>query len=343
MHILHVHLGKSHRSSWRQTELLISELAREPDICQSLVCHIDSPLRDSLASLPVRIVPVCSRLGGHGIAADIVHAHEAWAVRWTSVHALLRRTPYVLTRRESAPMQDTWKNRLVYGRAACITALTSPIAKELETWLGKEVVCIPGCSARLQENFRKTQKIWEQFAGKILVGHIGALVDRVKGQSLILDAARRLRTSYPELHFLFWGDGEDRDFLCQRSEDLENVSWMGFEPDIGPCIAALDLFVFPSHSEGRGSILLDVMDFGVPVIASKLGGIPDIIVHNVNGELLSSLNSEELEKAIIRLYTDKDLARKYVRAGRERVKNFTPQITAVRYLKVYHRVYAGRS
>ena len=76
-------------------------------------------------------------------------------------------------------------------------------------------------------------------------------------------------------------------------------------------IQCFDLFVFPSLNEGLGSVLFDVMQSNVPIIASDIGGIPDIIQNEKNGILVPIKESEAIYNAIIRLYNDEALRKKF--------------------------------
>lgn len=139
----------------------------------------------------------------------------------------------------------------------------------------------------------------------------------------------------PNIHFIMLGDGPDAEQLKDESKTLTNMEWLGFKQNPGDYFAALDLFVFPSRNEGLGSTLLDVMDFMVPIIASDVDGIPDIVKHEQTGLLIPVNNADALAKAILRLFNDKPLREQLATTAKEKLDNFTPATMAKRYLALY--------
>jgi glycosyltransferase involved in cell wall biosynthesis len=95
------------------------------------------------------------------------------------------------------------------------------------------------------------------------------------------------------------------------------------------------MFVFPSRNEGLGSTLLDVMKIGIPIIASRVGGIVDIIKDNENGLLFDINNLGELEKLILALYEDHKKAESLVSNAKKSVEKYSAQNMAEAYIKIY--------
>ena len=127
---------------------------------------------------------------------------------------------------------------------------------------------------------RRCQERGDQGAtsqGKFLVGHVGALDNGQKGQEFIIAAARELERSHPDVHFMLVGGGDDEAMLRSAAAGLSNLTFTGFVDNVGDYLAAFDVFILPSNREGIGSILLDAMEQGLPVIASRVGGVPDIV------------------------------------------------------------------
>ncbi|GAB2787966.1 glycosyltransferase family 4 protein [Halomonas shantousis] len=339
LHVCHVNLARGFRGGERQTALLIQALARH-GIRQTLVCRRDSPLRDEVAVLPVAVVSADSQLAGHFTVprADIVHAHEAKAVHWAYLQHRLRGTPYILTRRVPQPIKDKPFNRLTYRAAACAVGISSVIEHHLEERSWCPVTRIPSALSHLPSDPERVAALRQRFAGRRIVGHVGALVDRHKGQRLLIEAARRLRTSHPDLLFLCLGQGEDGDALRAESSDLDNLVWEGFQRNVGDYLEAMELFAFPSRNEGLGSTLLDAMDHGVPIVAARVDGIPDIVIDQESGVLVPAEDSDALAQAIAALIDDPERRTRLAAGARRRLDAFTPQAMGSAYLALYRRL-----
>lgn len=339
LHICHVNLARGFRGGERQTALLIQALA-DRGIAQSLVCRSDSPLRDAIAKLPVMLVSAHSQLAGHLRAprADLVHAHEAKAVHWAYLHHLLRGTPYLLTRRVPQPIRNKRFNRLTYRATSCAVAISSVIEHHLCQRAWCPVTHIPSALAHLPSDPARVAGLRERFHGHRVVGHIGALVDRHKGQRLLIETAEQLRDSHPDLLFLCLGQGEDDAQLRRESSHLDNLVWEGFRDNVGDYLEIMDLFAFPSRNEGLGSILLDAMDHGVPVVATAVDGIPDIVAHGRSGLLVPPGDAQALAAAITDLIDDPAQRARLAQGAREQLADFTPASMAKAYLTLYERI-----
>jgi glycosyltransferase involved in cell wall biosynthesis len=99
--------------------------------------------------------------------------------------------------------------------------------------------------------------------------------------------------------------------------------------------AAFGLFILPSNKEGVGSILMDAMSVGLPIVASRVGGVPEIVIDNENGIIIDAGRSDQLKAAILRLYEDPDLARRIGDNGKTRGRNFSADIMSQKYLEIY--------
>ncbi|MDR2034142.1 MAG: glycosyltransferase family 4 protein [Helicobacteraceae bacterium] len=336
MKIAHINLARGFRGGERQTALLIEELNRR-GFSQTLVCRADSPLRDLLKSLPnLDFWTANSFLGAHfrAIKADILHAHEAKAARWAYIENRLRKTPYIITRR--VPNQPSKSALKTYKKAFCVAAISTAIKRILnDRDPSLKIEIIPSAFTPIEPNAQNANKIREQYAQKIVIGHIGALVDRHKGQSYLIDAARALQSARPDLIFVFLGEGKDRSYLESLAKGLNNVKFLGFRSDVVDYIAAFDLFVFPSNEEGLGSTLLDVMQIGVPIVASNVDGIVDIIIDNQTGVLIAPRDSKAIESAILKYLDDPKRYQILAQNAKKFVKSFDPVIMTDRYLKIY--------
>lgn len=298
-------------------------------------------MRERLAGVEnLEFVTANHQLAGHGAVgkADIVHAHEAKAVHWACWHHMTRKVPYLLTRRVDTPVREKLINRLCYSRAARRVAISRVIQKSLDDKAWGGVDLIPSAMASLPHSPEKTAAFRRQFSGRFLIGHAGALVDRHKGQRVLLEAARKLANQYPDIHFVFFGHGDDEVALRRESEGMANVTWMGFRENIGDYLAGLDVFAFPSRNEGLGSVLLDVMDLGIPIVASEVGGIPDIVLHEKTGLLVPSGDADALAEALAKLHDSSRLREALSGSARENLAWYSAAAMAESYLEIYKEI-----
>jgi glycosyltransferase involved in cell wall biosynthesis len=147
-------------------------------------------------------------------------------------------------------------------------------------------------------------------------------LNRMKGVEYFLDAAALLAPRFPEVRFLIVGDGAARKELEDRAGRLglaERVIFTGFRKDVPDLLPEAAVSVLPSLSEGLSNSLLESMASGVPAVAARVGGNPEIVEHNVSGLLVPERDSAALAGAIGSLLEDPQLAARLGEAGRRRV------------------------
>ena len=164
--------------------------------------------------------------------------------------------------------------------------------------------------------------------GPVLVT-IGRLADQ-KGHRYLLQALPRLLETWPQLCCLFVGEGELRDALHHMAIDLgveQACRFVGVRADIADILAAADLFVLPSLSEGFPFVLLEALVMGCPIVASRVNGIPELIEEGKTGFLVPAREPQALALAIQKLLSDPAAASRMGAAGRTVVRE---QFTADR-------------
>lgn len=342
MHITHINLARGFSGGERQTALLIGRLSGK-GIEQRLVCRSDAPLRKLLQATPgLTFHTAGSMFSGHRFGrmeTDIFHAHEAKAAHWAFLETRLGGRPYVITRRVPNPLKTYGITPAVYKKAAAVAAISSKIKKTLEAYNpGLFIPLIPSAAGELPNRPEQVGKLRRKYENRFVIGHIGTLRDRAKGQADVIGAARHLSARHRGLHFVFLGKGEDENRLKSMAAGMENIEFAGYTQYPGDYLSVMDIFVFPSPEEGLGSSILDAMDYGVPVVASNVGGIPDIVAHEKNGVLVPPRDKGALADAIERLYGNPDLRERFSRAGRATAAAYSPGAMAERYLALYGNI-----
>src|SRR5690606_38104845 len=202
---------------------------------------------------------------------------------------------------------------------------------------------IHSSSSALPVDAARSAAVRERYRGKLLVGHVGALDNRQKAQELILEVAREVEDSHPHLHFLLVGGGDDEAWLKRAAAGLGNLTFVGFVDNVGDYLAAFDLFVLPSRREGIGSILLDAMEHRLPIVASRVGGVPEIVHDGENGILIDPERADQLKAGVLRLAGDPELRRRYGEQGHSLAQRFTADVMCRKYLALYEAAVADRA
>ncbi len=308
--VCHLNLASAYGGGERQTELLVHELARR-DVAQRLVVTAGSGLAErcaGAAGLDIRIVPRRHLAAARAIRGCILaHAHDGRSVYAALLARLLYGIPYVVTRRVITGKSIAGLRGLAYGRAARVVGISTATVEDLrQGGLDADIALIHDARSPLHADEKEVARIRTARAGKLLIGHTGVLDDAVKGQATIIEAARAVRERHPDWHFMLLGEGRDRRRFAGAIGDLGNVELVGWVDNLGSYLAAFDLFVFPSRREALGSSLLDALQNGLPIVASNVGGIPDVIEDGANGRLVEPGDAVQLVAAIEALLSDED-------------------------------------
>jgi glycosyltransferase involved in cell wall biosynthesis len=161
--------------------------------------------------------------------------------------------------------------------------------------------------------------------GKI-VGIVGRLSE-VKGHTYLIHAFKMVKDEYSDVQLLIVGEGKIKPHLLKLVSELrmrDDVVFLSPVFDTSEVLSVMDIFCLPSLKEGLGLALMEAQALGIPVIATRVGGITSLIEDEKTGLLVKPENTEELSKAILRLLKDKDLARNLGERAREFIQeNFS--------------------
>jgi len=345
--VAHVNLARGYRGGERQTQLLIEGLAEQGWRQRLVARRGESLARHCTAIVGLDTVEVAGNVIAGAMAlrgCDLVHVHEGRATQAAYLNALSRGTPYLVTRRVQKGPRHTRSNRRMYGRAAAIIPVSAAIGASITALdAALEWSVIPDASSGLTVDPARVADLRAGFGGDFVVGHVGALDDSHKGQLQIVSIARRLAQANPGIRFVLVGGGRDEALLKRAASGLDNVQFAGQVDDVGNYLAAFDAFIYPSRHEGLGSILLDAMEFGLPVVGTAVGGIPEIIDHDTNGLLCSPDDIEALAEAVLRFHRDPDLRERVGRVNENKAEEYSPARMTSRYIEVYDGLVGART
>lgn len=345
MRIAHINLAGGFRGGERQTELLIRELANA-GYEQVLVARRNGDLVNRMRDAAVDMREVRPRLLSAALAvhdAELVHVHEGRSIYAAYVRSILSGTPYVVTRRVNNPIGQHWLAHKAYKRAACVVGVSEDISKILLRYDPMiRTIAIRSASSGFVTDQEEVARIRGRHAGKFLVGHVGALDNVQKAQEYIIQVAWELQKSHPQIQFMLVGGGSDEAMFRQAAAGLQNLEFAGFVDNVGDHLAAFDLFILPSNKEGIGGILLDAMDQGLAIVASNVGGVPEIVRGGENGILIEPGRPDQLKAGILKLMASPELRQRYGDRGRQISSKYTAAGMSRKYEALYESVMAAR-
>ena len=265
-----------------------------------------------------------------------MHGHDGRSTYTGLVASLLFGLPYIVTRRIVTRKRMTGMRAVAYKRANRVVTVSEGTTRNLRAGgFDGPVTVVWDAASGFVANANEVAAIRAARPGKTLIGHAGNYDHSAKGQSTIIEVAHRARETHPEWHFMLCGEGKHRERFTQEIGDLENIELVGWVDNLGDYLAAFDLFAFPSPKEALGSTLLDAMQFGLPVVASNVGGIPDIVEDGANGRLIEPENADALYAAIESLLNDPGEVAAISECNREKAQRFGVTQMADAYETLY--------
>ena len=214
-----------------------------------------------------------------------------------------------------------------FKNADLVHVISQSLAERAKKLGAENIVIIPnGVDSRLFKPMGKKElrkKYGISAEEKIIISV--ARLDPVKGVDYLIKATALVGGGIPDLRLIVIGDGEQRKQLEELINRLyldSKVHLLGFlsHQQISEYLNMSDVFVLPSRHEGLGIALIEAMACGVPVIGSRVDGIPDVIDDGKNGILVPPGDVNELAEAIERLLRDKNLRDNFTKAGFEKVQ-----------------------
>lgn len=364
MSLFQIDAGKEWRGGQRQSLFLAKELKRK-GLPFFFIVQPESPLHQKaceaeLPVLPFKIrnefdLPAILRLAWAMKRKKclLVHFHDAHSAAVGSVAASLAKVPFrIITRRVDFPLKKNYFSRRKYMKNVdAIIAISEGVKKVLvEGGVDPENVEVISSgidfSSFEEDSSALTSKdyLHREFSFAVddyLVGIVAHLADH-KGHQYLIQATKILKQQAPKIKTIIVGEGPLSMELDRQAKELDVediIFFLGFRKDIPKILSSLDLFVLSSHLEGMGSSILDAMASRLPVVATKVGGIPEVVINGETGLLVPPRNPSALARAILRLYSDKTLASRLGQKGYELVhRKFSAEAMAEKVVRLYEKI-----
>lgn len=285
---------------------------------------------------------------------DIVHSHVFWA----NLTASFLKKNYRLIWHEH-DMDDwmgvplMWLRKLFIRRGDAVIAISQAVADRMSArmpFLKERIHVVHNTIALPDENVdakgrSSLRREWfPDSPDAMIIGSVGRLEEPKKGLTVLLSAARRVVDQFPKARFVIAGDGPDRARLEKMSAELNLIShvrFIGAQKNVWPLFDAFDVFVLPSRWEGFGIVLLEAMARGLPVVATRQGGVPEVVVDRETGTLVPVNDESALAEAILGFLGNPEKAKGAGRRGQARVKEKFDLNATVRRMESIYRECLG--
>jgi glycosyltransferase involved in cell wall biosynthesis len=357
LNILHIDTEKEWRGGQQQVIYLLQGLLVK-QISTSLVCQPSSSLANfcgaqNLSFYPVRMYGELDVVAAFKIARiarrhefNILHLHSAHAISIGLLTKLFYSNPRLVgVRRVDFHINNNILSRLKYrnrfmDRIVCISEGIKNVLVEDGVAPEKIAMIRSGIDISKFDSKTKVDNVRERFKipeNHTIVGTVAAMVGH-KDYPTLLQAASLVIQQIPKVTFLAVGDGKDFDSIMRLSQQLklgERFIFTGFQQNVGSFLKSFDIFVMASKMEGLGTSILDAQSVGLPLIATRTGGIPEIVHHTQNGLLVPPQDPAALAVAIIELISNESKRISLGRKAKENVRNFSIDKTIEVTLRLY--------
>ncbi len=257
------------------------------------------------------------RVATRRLAPDLVHAFTPRAQAIARLGLRAGRPPLVASKLTGFAAGKGIGGRLKYRGVAAFAAVSKAASEALRE-AGVPEARIHQVPSAVGPAFRPRVAVP---LGTTVIGCVAALVPG-KGQDALIEAVASLAPERPALELRLIGEGSERPALVALAQRLgisERVRFMGAlqaPTEVARALAALDLFVLASHAEGLPTAILEAMAVGVPVLATSVGGVPEIVHDGETGRLVAPGDTAALAKAIGELLKDGGARGRLARAAR---------------------------
>lgn len=291
---------------------------------------------------------------------DLVHAHLTYSAIWSALATRLTGVPSVVSLHVSPEatrsLHTTARHRLLTGvrdslmkrvanRWSSRVVMVSAALRDayVENGLNREKVRVVHNGIEVERFRHPRRETRQRLNAEFSLPPDAPLVAMVsvlrpgKGVEVLIDAIEHV----PDATFLVIGDGPMREEWNARAASKgvsDRIRWAGFRTDVDRILAGCDLFVHPSLDDAFPTVLLEAMAAGLPVVASRVGGIPEIVTPGVTGELVPPGNPQRLSATISMLLSDPATLEQMSKNASAGADRFSTRAWVERLVDVYRDV-----
>jgi len=265
------------------------------------------------------------------IKPDIIHTHLFQPRVYATIAKLFYKRAILITHKHNN-VNLVKHNIFILLEMLCILANKKVVAisqsvkislMKYEFVSEKKIQVIP--NAIDFQRFNKQADFDEKLNEKqIIIGNVGRL-EKQKGLPYLLTAMKLILLKYPNVKLEIIGDGSFFNELKKQSNKLNisnSVIFFGKFVNVIPFYKRMDIFVLPSIYEGFGIVLLEAMAAGVPIVATNVDGIKEVVINGESGILVPPKNPEAIAEAVMQIINNPQLKKKFIEAGLKRAQLF---------------------
>lgn len=364
MRILHITSPKTWRGGEQQLLYLAEEL-KALGFYQVIMCPFNSEVHQYCLKKHLNHVTYFKGFSANPMVAfrvaqtckrekiDMIHVHDSHAHNFAVLSAVLTGTdlPIIVSRRVDFPVSDTGMSSYKYNhpqiaKIICVSNAIKDVMLPSISDHSKLTVVHSGIDLdkfkkkKLQNVLRSKYEIPDDY---LIIGNVAALAPH-KDYPTFLRTVKRLVEGGIKAKFFAIGEGNCRKEVMEQIAEMglkNEVHLTGFRSDVVEILPELDIFLMTSETEGLGTSILDALAAGVPVVATRAGGIIEIIEDQKTGLLAEVKDDEALAKAVLQMAASPELRAKFIAAGKEKVKEFAKSETARKTIEVYSSALAS--
>lgn len=346
---------------------------RKPEYEHVVLCaSARPPMSDAFEAEGVRLIQIGSvrsilatkryRIGASVIddwSPDIIHGAVIDGYVLAVVLGLWKRIPSIVAEETSDPVNRRWAGHalaaLSMRLADCRIAVSPAVSRYLVDTLrlGSQTVSIVnnGVAAPRRSNPYRVAELRAELGiakDDLVIGSVGRMHDEThKRFGDLLEAFSRLPGGRgPRVKLVLVGDGRERPGLEQKAQKLgifDDVIFAGFQYDVDKFYAIMDVFALASEREAFGLVNAEAMRRGLPVVATAVGGVPDVVADGQTGILVRSRDVAEFARALEVLLTDESLRQRMGEAGRLIAdRDYSEERYVEDIAAIYQNLYEGK-
>lgn len=284
-------------------------------------------------------------------AIQVIHAHEFYMNVLGAAVSRLTGVPLIATIHGKNYYPDKRRRRLLYRWVGSTATSVVTVSEDLKSFFCQATE-VPSSRVTVVPNGIDTT-VWSPVVSDpglradcgipldaVVAGAIGNLY-AVKRHIDLVRALPLIKAACPNIHVVILGRGDQKDVLDQEAVSLgvaDRLHLVGFQENARPWLNMMDCYVMPSESEGMPLSLLEAMSAQLPVIATAVGGIPEVVTHEESGWLVPAHHPEVLAATMIHVLTHHSEARAVAARGRARIESrFSADAMARAYGALYRQ------
>ncbi|MFH1380230.1 MAG: glycosyltransferase [bacterium] len=353
LNILHINTEKTWRGGERQAAFLISMLPTH-EFNSIIAAPMHAPFAQKMVQSGKNVIDFNMRGEWDLIAAfklkkiikqhavKLIHAHSSHALGIAALVKCMIPVTIIASRRVDFHLRKNIFSKWKYTRADRIIAVSDGIKQVLlSDGINEKYISVVKSGVRLNQHSEintDTLKLKLSIPDDHkVVGIIGALAPH-KDHHTFVESALKVIQICPKTTFLIVGEGGLKNEIEQhiRAKGMQShIIMTGFRDDVMSIIQLLDIYVSSSYLEGLGTTTLDAMKFGIPVVATNVGGIPEIVEHDNTGYLVPPRNPSALADRIIELLRNTPRAYEMGKNGMTKVRDFNIEYTVKQTADIY--------